>query len=401
MMQNVVTRDDHIILCLNSGSSSVKLALFRLGDEETLLARGAAEQIGQQNGRFWVRGLAGEMLIEHVIHFPDHKDAVREALASFKQFRFPEPEAVGHRVVHGGPEYASPTLIDTKLLDDLRELIPFAPLHLPGAIHGIESVASQFTGIMQVACFDTAFHRRMPEISQRFPLPRTLFDEGIRRYGFHGLSYEYILDVLGPAAQGRTIIAHLGNGASMAAVLDGRPLDTTMGLTPTGGFMMGTRCGDLDPGIVLYLMNEKGYSPARINALVNNESGLLGVSGISSDMKTLLEKSATDPHAHQALEMFCQQLRKQIGALAGVLGGVDTLVFTGGIGEHGALVRWKVCKGLAHLGIQLAGERNTNHDDMISSGESSCQVRVIATNEDLMIARHTYQVISGKQNENQ
>lgn len=401
MMKNVVTPDDHIILCLNSGSSSIKLSLFRLGDTETLIARGAAEQIGQQNGRFWVRGLAGEMLIDHIIHFPDHKDAVCEALVSFKQFRFPEPKAVGHRVVHGGPEYASPTQVDKKLLNDLRELIPFAPLHLPGAIHGIESVATQFPEIMQVACFDTAFHRRMPEINQRFPLPRTMFDEGIRRYGFHGLSYEYILDVVGPASQGRTIIAHLGNGASMAAVLDGRPLDTTMGLTPTGGFMMGTRCGDLDPGIVLYLMKEKGYSSEQIDELVNHESGLLGVSGISSDMKTLLEKSASDPHARQAVEMFCQQLRKHIGALAAELGGVDTLVFTGGIGEHAAPVRWEVCKGLAHLGIQLDGERNNRHVDTISTQDSSCHVRVIPTNEDLMIARHTYKVISGKQNEKQ
>jgi acetate kinase len=396
-MKNAVTGHDRVILCLNSGSSSLKLALFRLGDKETLLARGAAERIGQQGGRFWIHGPAEEMLVEQVGDLADHKAAVQSTLTAFQHLRLPMPEAVGHRAVHGGSDYSSPALVDTHLLDTLRKLTPFAPLHLPGAIHGIETVASIFPGILQVACFDTAFHRRMPEINQRFPLPRTIFDEGIRRYGFHGLSYEYILDVLGPVSHGRTIIAHLGNGASMAAVLDGRPLDTTMGLTPTGGFMMGTRSGDLDPGIILYLMNEKGYGPARIDALVNHESGLLGVSGISSDMKTLLEKSTTDHHADQAVEMFCQQLRKHIGALAGVLGGVDTLVFTGGIGEHAAPVRWEVCKGLAHLGIQLDGQRNTNHDDMISSGEGSCQVRVIATNEDLMIARHTYKVISGKQ----
>lgn len=396
-MKSGVPGRDRVILCLNSGSSSLKLALFRFGAEETLLARGAAERIGQQGGRFWIRGPAEEILVEQVGDLADYKGAVQSTLSAFHHLRLPMPDAVGHRVVHGGSDYTSPAPVNTYLLGTLRKLIPFAPLHLPGAIHGIETAASIFPGILQVACFDTAFHRRMPEINQRFPLPRPLFDEGIRRYGFHGLSYEYILDVLGPASQGRTIIAHLGNGASMAAVLDGRPLDTTMGLTPTGGFMMGTRCGDLDPGIVLYLMNEKGYSSARIDALVNRESGLLGVSRISSDMKTLLAKSANDPHARQAVEMFCQQLRKHIGALAGVLGGIDTLVFTGGIGEHAAPVRWEVCQGLAYLGIHLDGERNFNHDDMISSGKSSCQVRVIPTNEDLMIARHTYNVISAKQ----
>ena len=398
-MKSAVPRQDRVILCLNSGSSSVKLAVFRLGDKETLLAQGATERIGQQKGRLWIRGPAEEILVDQTNDFPDHQVAVRAMLAAFQQLLLPKPAAVGHRVVHGGPGYTEPALVDPQLLDTLRKLIPFAPLHLPGALHGIESVAAQFPGIMQVACFDTAFHRRMPEINQRFPLPRSFYEEGIRRYGFHGLSYEYILYVLGPAARGRTIIAHLGNGASMAAILHGRPLDTTMGLTPTGGFMMGTRCGDLDPGILLYLMDEKGYGPARIDDLVNHESGLLGVSGISSDMKTLLEKSTNDPQARQAVEMFCHHLRKHIGALAAVLGGVDMLVFTGGIGEHAAPVRWNVCQGLAYLGIHLNEERNTRHADQISTPDSSCQVCVIPTNEDLMIARHTYQVIACKQNE--
>ncbi|MEJ2689045.1 MAG: hypothetical protein P8130_03690 [Deltaproteobacteria bacterium] len=261
-MKGAAPGDDQVILCLNSGSSSVKLALFRLGDNETLLARGATERIGRENGRLWIRGPAEEILAEHTGDFPDHKTAVRATLAAFVQLRLPNPAAVGHRVVHGGSKYSSPALVDAQLLNTLRKLIPYAPLHLPGAIDGIAAVAAQFPEIVQVACFDTAVHRRMPEINQRFPLPRPLYDEGIRRYGFHGLSYEYILDVLGPTAGGRTIIAHLGNGASMAAVLHGRPLDTTMGLTPTGGFMMGTRCGDLDPGVLLYLMQEKRYDPA-------------------------------------------------------------------------------------------------------------------------------------------
>jgi acetate kinase len=276
----------------------------------------------------------------------------------------------------------------------LRKLVPFAPLHLPPELQGIEAVASRFPGLPQVACFDTAFHRRMPELAQRFPLPRELWEEGVRRYGFHGLSYEYILEALGTAAHGRTIIAHLGNGASMAAVRDGQPLDTTMGFTPAGGFMMGTRSGDLDPGIVLYLMNEKGYDARRLERLVNHEAGLLGVSGISPDMKTLLEQRESSPSAAQAVEMFCYQVRKQIGALTAVLGGLDLLVFTGGIGERAAPVRWEICRGLEYLGIAVDRERNHTHADPISTSGSRCTVRVIPTQEDLMIARHTRKLLS-------
>ena len=235
----------------------------------------------------------------------------------------------------------------------------------------------------------------MPEVAQRFPLPRELWDEGLRRYGFHGLSYEYILETLGPNAQGRLILAHLGNGASMAAVRDGQPIDTTMGFTPTGGFMMGTRSGDLDPGILLFLMNEKGYDSAQIDDLVNHKSGLLGVSEISSDMKSLLEKEDTDPRAKQAIDMFCYQLRKYIGAFAAVLGGLDALVFTGGIGERAAPIRWKTCQDLEHLGICIDAERNKIHADVISTSGSNCTVRVIPTNEDFVIARHTSRIIFG------
>jgi acetate kinase len=275
----------------------------------------------------------------------------------------------------------------------LRRLVAFAPLHMPSEIQGIEAVAARFPDLPQVACFDTAFHRRMPELAQHFPLPRFLWDEGVRRYGFHGLSYEYIVETLGTAARGRTIIAHLGNGASMAAVRDRQPLDTTMGFTPTGGFMMGTRSGDLDPGIMLYLINEKRYDARQLEQLVNHEAGLLGVSATSPDMKTLLEKRDSDPHAAQAVDLFCYQLRKHIGALTAVLGGLDTLVFTGGIGERAAPVRWDVCRGLEYLGIHLDPQRNAVHADPISAPHSSCTVRVIPTNEDLMIARHTRTLI--------
>ena len=248
----------------------------------------------------------------------------------------------------------------------------------------------------QFACFDTAFHRRLPDLAQRFPLPRKLFDEGIRRYGFHGLSYEYVLQEFGPAAQRqRLIIAHLGNGASLAAVKDGLPADTSMGLTPTGGIMMGTRTGDLDPGILIYLLRERRYNAAKLERLVDSESGLLGVSELTSDMKALLAKRDSDPRAAEAVAIFCRSVRKEIGAFAAVLGGVDMLVFTGGIGEHAPAVREEICRDLGHLGIRIDSAKNNAPKDVISAAESACVVRVVATNEELMIARHTRTAIFG------
>ncbi len=385
--------DERIILCFNSGSSSVKFALFQCrGQEENLLVRGAVERIGLQAGLLRVQGPTKKILVELNRDFADHNVAVHAALDAMDGQDLPRPKAVGHRVVHGGAERNSPMAVDQRLLADLKKLIAFAPLHLPAEILGIEAVSRRFPGILQVACFDTAFHRRLPEIAQRFPLPRNLWDHGVRKYGFHGLSYEYILDVLGKAAMGRTIIAHLGNGASMAAVQDGQPLDTTMGFTPTGGLMMGTRCGDLDPGVLLYLLREKVLSVAGLEDLVNHQSGLLGVSGISSDMKILLERKNSDPRAALAVGMFCYHVRKHIGALAAVLEGLETLVFTGGIGEKAAPVRQSVCQGLAYLGVRLDPALNERHAGTISSAGSSCKVLVVPTDEDLMIARHTYNV---------
>jgi acetate kinase len=379
-----------VILCLNSGSSSLKFALYRLGvGEEVRLAHGAAERIGLAGGHLWLRGTDNEALVDVDRDFPDHAAAADGIAAAAKDLGFAPPVAVGHRVVHGGPDHTSPELVDAHLLAELHRLIPFAPLHLPSAIQGIQAVAARFPALPQVACFDTAFHRRMPEVAQRFPLSRDLWHEGVRRYGFHGLSYEYIVATLGAAAQGRLVIAHLGNGASLAAVLSGQPLDTTMGFTPTGGVMMGTRSGDLDPGVLLHLMRAKGYDAGQLDALVNRQAGLLGVSGLSPDMKTLLEQREREPHAAQAVELFCYQLRKSIGALTAVLGGLDTLVFTGGIGERATPVRWEVCRGLAYLGIDVDPQKNAVHADVISTPGSACTVRVIPTNEDLMIARHT------------
>lgn len=384
----------HPILCLNAGSSSLKFALYQLGEgTEARLAEGAVEWIGLQGGRLWMRGAGMESLVDTGGDFGDHQAAVAAAFAASQNLRLPQPAAVGHRLVHGGPDHAAPERVTPQLLDQLRGLVAFAPLHLPSEIQVIEAVAARFPGLVQVACFDTAFHRRMPELAQRFPLPRALWDEGLRRYGFHGLSYEYIVERLHAAPQARTIIAHLGNGASIVALRGDLPLDTSMGFTPTGGFMMGTRSGDLDPGILIHLMDHKGYDARQLDHLANHESGLLGVSGISPDMKTLLDQRSSRPSAAQAVEMFCYQLRKSIGAFAAVLGGLDTLVFTGGIGELAAPVRWLVCQNLAYLGIDIDAQRNDTHADTITRPGSPCTVRVIPTNEDLMIARHTRRVV--------
>ena len=383
-------QSEHPILCINSGSSSVKFALYE-GDETdaALLAKGTVKGIGLPEGHLRVAGATGETLAEVQGDFPQTQVAIHTLLDRLAQLDLPQPVAVGHRVVHGGTAYTAPQRVDARLLETLRTLIPFAPLHQPSALEGIDAIASRLPGLPQVACFDTAFHHGLPERVQRFPLPRALGQEGIRRYGFHGLSYEFILETLGAAVQGRTIIAHLGNGSSLVAVRDGHPLDTTMGLTPTGGVMMGTRSGDLDPGLLLYLLQAKDYSVEQLAHLVNHEAGLLGVSGLSADMQTLLDKREREPHAAQAVEMFCDQLRKQVGALTAVLGDLDTLVFTGGIGEQAAPVRWEVCQGLTYLGVALDPQRNDAHARIISTPQSACSVWVVPTNEELMIARHT------------
>jgi acetate kinase len=248
----------------------------------------------------------------------------------------------------------------------------------------IEAMVTRWPGLPQVACFDTAFHRRMPEHAQRLPLPASIFDAGVRRYGFHGLSYEYVVQTLGDETRGRVVVAHLGHGSSLSALLDGRPMYTTMGFTPTGGVMMSTRSGDLDPGVLLHLLDARGWEPARISSLVNEEAGLLGVSGRSADMRSLLEVRAQDARADQAITMYCGAVRRAIGALAAELGGLDLLIFTGGIGEHAPSVRDEICRGLGHLGVGRT-----------ASAEHRARVRVVPTNENLMIARHTWQTVFG------
>ena len=388
----------HYILALNSGSSSLKFAVYEFdGARERLLLRGEAENIGAPSGHLWLRTADGSSIVDQLRPISDHQTAVQIALDELKKGKYPSPAAIGHRVVNGG-RLSAPQKITPQILTDLRNLVPLAPLHLPAEIKIMEAVASQAPQIPQVACFDTAFHRRLPELAQRFPLPRKLFDEGLRRYGFHGLSYEYVLQELGSAAKGQgLVIAHLGNGCSLAAVRDGSPVDTSMGLTPTGGVMMGTRTGDLDPGILIYLLREKGYDAARLERLVDAESGLLGVSELTSDMKTLLAKRDSDARAAEAVAMFCRSIRKEIGAFAAVLGGLDILVFTGGIGERAPAVRDEICRDLGHLGVRLDPVRNNAEEDIISAAQSACLVRVVATNEELMIARHTRGVIFGNE----
>jgi acetate kinase len=329
-------------------------------------------------------------MMDLIEDFPTHDAAIRFLLTSvMEDNQLPKPDGVGHRVVHGGPDHTAHEVVTGELVGTLRRLIPFAPLHLPPEIRGIDAVTRQFPELGQVVCFDTAFHRSMPEVARRFPLPRSLWHEGVYRYGFHGLSYEYVVHKLGDQARGRHVIAHLGNGASMTALRDGLSEDTTMGFTPTAGLMMGTRCGDIDPGLLVYLMEEKDYDAGQLSRLLNYRSGLIGVSGISSDMKTLLARRAKDDHAAMAVAMFCYRARKAVGGLAAVLDGLDGLVFTGGIGERAAPVREMICAGLGYLGIRLDAERNAAHAEIISAQSSPCTVRVVPTNEDLVIARHT------------
>ncbi len=393
-IENISGSTNHVILCLNCGSSSLKFAVYSLGDlQELPLARGAVERIGLSGGRLWIQDADKLELAEIQRNFADFTASAAGITAAVKDLGLSTPSAVGHRVVHGGPNHSSPERVDASLLAELHRLVPFAPLHLPNAIKGIEAVKARFPEMPQVACFDTAFHRSMPEVAQRLPFSNAFWSKGVRRYGFHGLSYEYVIATVGAASRGRVIIAHLGNGASLAAILNGRALDTTMGFSPAGGLMMGTRSGDLDPGVLVHLMREKNYDAVQIDELVNNNAGLLGVSGITSDMRMLLEQRERRVEAAFAVELFCYQLRKHIGAMVAVLGGLDTLIFTGGIGEHAGSVRWDVCSGLGHLGVQLDKDHNTANAEIISASGSPCSVFVIPTNEDLMIARHTNRLI--------
>ncbi len=363
-----------VILCVNSGSSSLKGALYRIGrDEEEQLARS-----------------------ERPVDDAGHRAALEAVLDDLDTAGASAPRAAGHRVVHGGPRHVEPVLVDDALLDDLESVVGLAPLHLPPAITGIECVRERFPDLPQVVCFDTAFHEGMPERSRRLPIPSALAEAGIRRYGFHGLSYEYVVGAIGAQQLGRAVLAHLGNGASMVAVRGGVPIDTTMALTPAGGLMMSSRTGDVDPGVLVYLLRARGYDADSLEMLVERESGLLAVSGTSGDMRELLETRATDRNAALAVDMFCTRARAQIGAYAALLGGLDTLVFTGGIGERAAAVRAEICDGLSHLGIEIDRDRNAADAAIISTDDAACRVHVVETNEDVVIARHAARLLAAR-----
>jgi acetate kinase len=385
---------ENVILSVNAGSSSLKCAVYSMDAErEARIFSGAVEEIAKPEGRFWLRGADNKLLIDRHGRFADHAEALDAAFTGLTGQGARAVTAAGHRVVHGGPFFSSPHRVDAQGRDRLRELIPFAPLHLPSQIAIMDVLAQRRPDLPQVACFDTAFHRDIPEVARRFALPREFWEKGVVRYGFHGLSYEFVVSKLGSELGRRAVIAHLGNGASMVALRDGAPIDTSMGMTPTGGFIMGTRTGDLDPGVILYLLRQ-GWTVEQLASLLDRQSGLLGVSGRTSDMRLLLEESGSDSSAAQAVEMFCYQVRKFIGAYAAALGGLDTLVFTAGIGERSAEIRARICDGLQFLGVELDTAANERHAEVISAA-SRCSVRVVSTDEDLMIARHTVRLVTG------
>lgn len=373
-------------LCVNAGSSSLKIAVYSIDSEGSAIrqANAAALEIGQHESRIIINGQQKQYRLA------DHHSAFEVLIDSWAPARL---DAIGHRVVHGG-EHIHPELITTSLMHRLDKLTSLAPLHNPPAMMGIRSALKKYPHIPQIACFDTAFHATLPEEARTLPLPRRYLDRGIRRYGFHGLSYEYITRKLGTRNQGRVVIAHLGNGSSLSAVLNGKCIDTTMGLTPTGGIMMGTRSGDIDPGVLFYLGRNEHLEMAALEHLLNHESGLLGVSGITSDMEQLLNDNS--PPSRLAVTLFAYHVRKGIGAMTASLGGLDRLVFTGGIGEHAAAVRWMICRGLEYLGIVLNAIANDANADVISASNSRCPVEVITTDEDAMIALHVFETLVDK-----
>jgi acetate kinase len=397
------------LLTINTGSSSLKAALYRLREEatrehstQTPELRAEASRIGDRGGGLRLADERGETLDEHRDDLPDHAAALEALLGRLRDRGLERDDlaAVGHRIVHGGDRHREPQKVTPEVLADLRALVPIDPNHLPQAIAAIEAVGRDYPEVPQVVCFDTAFHSRMPRAARLYALPRRLADEGIVRYGFHGLSYEYVMEELRrlepEAIVGRVVVAHLGNGASMAAVRGGVGVDTTMGFTPTGGLVMGTRSGDLDPSVPLFLLEERGMTPAGVSDLLNKQSVLLGVSGTSADMRDLLEREAYDGRAAEAVAIFCYQAKKFLGALATALGGLDALVFTGGIGEHSAPVRERICEGLGFLGIRLDPDSNAAHAPIVSADDAAVSVRVVPTDEDLMVARHTKRLIEQK-----
>ena len=388
------------ILTINGGSSSIKFALFEAGDPLRRVLEGEIERIGLPDARLWVKGLNAADNLSRPVTATDHTVAV-EALMDWIEAHSGRGalSAVGHRVVHGGPNYCEPQRITAEMVEELRRLSPFDPEHLPEEILLTEAFHRRYPDLPQVACFDTAFHHDLPRVAQQLPIPRRYEAQGVRRYGFHGLSYAFLMEELArlagaEAAQGRVILAHLGNGASLAAVYDGKPVDTSMGFTPAAGVPMSTRSGDLDPGLVWYLARTENMNAKQFNEMVNSQSGLLGVSETGSDMRDLLERETQDVRAAEAVALFCYQIKKWIGAFAAALGGLDTLVFAGGIGENAPLVRARICAGLNFLGIELDPARNAENAALVSAGTGRVEVRVIHTDEAFMIAKSVARILN-------
>ncbi len=372
-------RKDDLILVLNSGSSSLKFGVYRRGasDEEAVLT-GSADAIGRSDGSLQIFSADGKSLVRRESIVESQSEALTVVASTIREQIHTTPQAVGHRIVHGGPKLRRHQLITPQVLDDLRSAIHFAPLHIPQALSLIASAQSIFPQAAHFACFDDAFHQTMPEVASHLPLPQRYFDAGIQRYGFHGLSYESLVHHFGTRLPERAIFAHLGNGASLCALRNGASMDTTMGLTPTGGIPMGTRSGDLDPGVILYLMRSEGLDADKLEDLLNHQSGLFALSSGESDVKTLEERArSNDKLAILALDVFAISVRKAIGAYIALLGGVDLLVFTGGIGEHSEYIRHAATQGLEALGLTPE------------------KIQVVPTEEDRQIARHCRELMQG------
>lgn len=387
------------ILTINAGSSSIKFALFATGAVLRRVYAGTIEKIGLQNSTLRIESVEPADSLSERVSAPDHIAAI-SVLINWIESRGQTNalSGVGHRVVHGGPNYSAPQRITPELLDELRRISSFDPQHLPQEILMAEAFARQYPDLPQVACFDTAFFQDLPRVARLLPIPRRYEAKGVRRYGFHGLSYAFLMGELvrqggAEAANSRVILAHLGNGASLAAVHHGKPLDTSMGFTPAAGVPMGTRSGDLDPGLAFYLSRTENMSPEQFDEMVNFQSGLLGISEISSDMRELMNRETQDVRAAEAIALFCYQVRKWIGAFAAALGGLDQLVFAGGVGENAPQVRARICDGLGFLGINLDDTRNAKNASLISSDADRVDVRVIRTDEEVMIANSVAQIL--------
>ena len=400
MQENFFVRmktTDPSVLAINAGSSSIRFALYNAEMPGVRLLEGKVDRLGLRGTNLTVNDSTGTLKILRQRSGADHSAAVVLLLDWLeKQSVFTTVTAVGHRVVYGMKHF-EPERITPKLLKELHRITPYDPDHLPREIELIEAFRKRHPKLPQVACFDTAFHRTMPKIAKLLPIPRRYLAKGIERYGFHGLSYAFMMEELGGldpgAIKGRVILAHLGNGASMAAVREGKSIDTSMGFTPAAGLMMSTRTGDLDPGLIYYLARTERMTPAQFQGMINRESGLLGVSGTSSDLRDLLAREASDVRAAEAVALFCYQSKKWIGSYAAALGGLDTLVFAGGIGENAPVIRERICDGLKFLGIELDRKRNRKNAPLISRDSGRVKVRVIRTDEELMIARSAARVL--------